>query len=124
MRANALARRAHLIALLTFLVCTGFGLSQQCLAQTGILQTVVGSFSCSNVPVAVAVRNLSAYSPVPLNIVIDVLPQPNVSVSYQRATIGDILKGLLASLPEYETIPTNGTMLLLPKERLATVSLR
>ena len=91
-----------------------FILPQQSLAQTGILQTVVSSFSCSNVPVAVAVRNLSAYSPEPLNIVIDVIPQPVVTVSYRQTTIDDILKGLLSSLPEYSITPTNGTILLLP----------
>ncbi len=116
MRTSTLFRRAHILALSMVLVWISLGLPQQCLAETGVLQTVVASFSCSNVPIAVAVRNLSAYSPVPLNIVIDVLPQPGVSVSYQRATIGDILKAVLSPLPEYSTVPTNGTILLLPKE--------
>ncbi|MGO9528250.1 MAG: hypothetical protein ACLP0A_11815 [Verrucomicrobiia bacterium] len=51
-----------------------------------------------------------------MNIVIDALPQPIVTVAYERTRMGDILKGLLAALPEYATIPTNGTILLLPKE--------
>jgi hypothetical protein len=116
MKTSTLFSRAYPLLLLAIPVCTNFGLPQRCLAQTGVPETVVASFSCSNVPVAVAVRNLSVYSPVPLNVVIDVLPQPTVTASYQHATIGDILKGLLASLPEYATIPTNGTILLLPKE--------
>ncbi|MGD1020754.1 MAG: hypothetical protein ABSA12_15685 [Verrucomicrobiia bacterium] len=115
MRTNTLCR-PHLFALFTVVIYANFGLSQQCLAQTGVLQTVVNSFSCDSEPIAAAVRNLSPYSPVPLNIVIDVVPQPVVTVSYEQTTIGNILKGLLAPLPEYGIIPTNGTILLLPKQ--------
>jgi hypothetical protein len=109
-------KRIQIPVLFTVLALIGLRSLPAGAAETNPLETIVSNFSCSNVPVAVAVRNLSAQSPIPLNIVIDVIPQPVVTVAYGRASIGYMLKELLASLPNYATMQTNGTVLLMPKQ--------
>jgi hypothetical protein len=106
---------AHLVALFAVVIYANLGFSERCLAQTGVLETVVNSFCYTNEPVSHLICLLAKRSPILLNAVVDDISDPVLTISEQRATIGDILRELLIHHPGHELHEESGTILVLPK---------
>jgi hypothetical protein len=85
-----------------------------CCAQSEPLQTEIEGFFCTNEPVSHAICLLAKRSAIPINAVIDDVTDPMVTVSVQRATIGQILRNLLEQHPGHDPYEESGTVLILP----------
>jgi hypothetical protein len=89
-------------------------LDGKCYAQSNVLQTEIQGFFLTNVPVSHAICLLAKRSPIPIDAVIDDWNDPLVTISVERATIGAILRELLAHHPNHGFREESGTILVLP----------
>jgi hypothetical protein len=105
-------RFSILTAVLGTLLCLSLG--GKCYSQSNVLQTEIQGFFLTNEPVSHAICLLAKRSPIPINAVIDDLNDPAVTISAERATIGGVLRELLAYHPGHDLREESGTILILP----------
>jgi hypothetical protein len=85
-----------------------------CSGQGDPLQTEIQSFCYTNEPVSHLMCLLAKRSPVPINVVIDDMSDPAVTITMQKATIKAVLADLLLHHPGHKPHEERGTIMVFP----------
>jgi hypothetical protein len=85
-------------------------------AQTGsILDAEVEAFDCTNLSVSAAISKLASANGGPINVIIDSVAEPTVTVAARQQRVAQILGEILRAIPDYEFSPKLQSVLVCPR---------